>query len=131
MGPKGRWSRRQFMSATADATVLATLAGALKPLTALAADGGPTLTLYDPRFAAARPLALALAGPQSLCATGGDPTELVLEFADGKFGRTPARLQGVTTESVPFCLQQLIPGARLIQRRADRDLFVWTLEGRT
>jgi hypothetical protein len=131
MDAAGAWSRRRFLGATADAAVLATLAGALKPLASLAGQGEGTTTLYDPRFPAARPLALELAGAGRLCVAGGDPTALLQHWVDGTSGDTRPRLQGVTTESLPFCLRQLAPRARLTQRRIDRDLFVWTFEART
>jgi hypothetical protein len=126
-----RWSRRHFLGRTADVALLSALAGALEPLATLAAQGTPGATLYDRRFPAARVLALELARAGPVQATDGDATAFVSEWADLVTGDSLPRLQGVTTESVPFCLQQLVPQGRLTQRRVDRDLFVWTFEART
>jgi hypothetical protein len=122
-----QWSRRRFLGVSADAALLASLASVLRPLTALADAREPTLTVYDPRFPAALALARDLGGGAAPRPAATDPTDLVLALADAP----GARLQGVTPESVPFCLAQLLPGARLTQHRADRDLFVWTLETRS
>ena len=131
MDAAGTWSRRRFLGRTADVALWSTLAGALQPLSTLAAEGSAGTTLYDPRFPAARSLALGLAGSGTVVATDGDATALVLQWADRKAGDAAPRLQGVTTESLPFCLLQLAPQGRLTQRRVDRDLFVWTFEART
>lgn len=124
MGSIPGLNRRQFIGATADAALLGVLAASFRPLAALAAADGAVTTFYDPRFPAAQLRALELAGAGQLCAVNGDPTELVMQAT-----RTQ-RLQGVTTESVPFCLRQLAPRARLTQRRIDRDLFEWSFEAR-
>ncbi len=128
MGSKAL-SRRQFIGASAEAALLCTLAATLKPLTAFAVDEGAITTLYDPRFPEARSRALELAGAGRLCPTGGDPTELVLQALQDRPANA-RRLQGVTTESVPFCLRLFAPHAQLKQRRIDRDLFEWSLEAR-
>jgi len=125
------WSRRRFLGRTADVALLSALAGALQPLATLAAEGSVDATVYDPRFPAARTLALELAGRGRVLATDGDATVLVRQWAGRNAAEVLQRLQGVTTESLPFCLQQLAPQGRLTQRRVDRDLFVWTFEART
>ena len=125
------WSRRGFLGRTAELALLSTLAGALQPLATLAAEGSADATLYDPRFPAARTLALELAGHGRVLATDGDATVRVRQWAGRNAAEVLQRLQGVTTESLPFCLQQLAPQGRLTQRRVDRDLFVWTFEART
>ena len=56
---------------------------------------------------------------------------LLQKWVDRRAAGPSLRLQGVTTESVPFCLQQLAPRARVTQRRVDRDLFIWTFEAAT
>jgi len=129
MGSKAL-SRRQFIGASAEAALLGALAATLKPLSAFALDEGAISTLFDPRFPAARTRALELAGAGRLCPTGGDPTALVLQALQGR-PAAARRLQGVTTESVPFCLRQLAPHAQLTQRRLDRDLFEWRFEARS
>ena len=125
------WSRRGFLGRTAELALLSTLAGALQPLATLAAEGSAAAVLYDSRVPAARPLALELAGHGRVLAADGDATSLVRQWADRSGGDAQPHLQGVTTESLPFCLQQLAPQGRLTQRRVDRDLFVWTFEART
>jgi hypothetical protein len=136
------WSRRRFVSGAAGTAMLATLARTLAPAPAAAASRKPTpaglsdltgMTLYDPRFANARAVAARL-GRGSRYAIHGDATDVALHLAARQraaSGQAPAalRIHGVTTEAVPFCLAALVPGSRLAQRRIDRDLFVWTLEG--
>jgi hypothetical protein len=91
-------------------------------------------TLYDPRFATAKAVASRL-GHGPLYAIHGDPTELAARIVAlrrmPRADRTSRmlRMRGITTEAVPFCLAGVLPGARLSQRRLDRDLFIWTLEG--
>jgi len=136
MDPTGHWSRRRFMGATADATLIATVAGALQPLAAMAAvpaAGASTaaVTLFDPRFASAERLARELAGSAPLQAAAQDPTDLVLQYVAAAEAGAPLRLQGVTTDTVPFCLRQLLPDAVFTERRVDGDLFHWTLEARS
>ena len=125
----GRYNRRRFMGAAAEVAALAALVPTLKPLVAIASAVGEQITVYDPRFAAAEPLAFELAGAGRLLPTHGDPTMLLRLLKNPGRDAVPPRLQGVTTESIPFCLQQWVPGRRLSQRRLDRDLFVWLLEG--
>lgn len=125
METKPGLNRRQFIGVTADAAMLGVLAATFKPLAAFAGEGGSTTTFYDPRFPAARTRALELAGTGPLRAINGDPTDAVLQ------NLRAMRLQGVTTESVPFCLRQCAPHARLRQRRIDRDLFEWHFEARS
>jgi len=129
MTPTGRYSRRRFMGTAAEATALGALALALKPLAAIACADDLTLTVYDPRFPAAEPTARRLAGVGRLLRTHGDPTSLLVHWTALQPGFPPPRLQGVTTESIPFCLEQCRPGSRLRQERLDRDLFVWHIEG--
>jgi hypothetical protein len=118
------------MGASADAAVLAVLTCTLTRPTRSAAEGEGGITLFDPRFSASKPLAAKLAGSEDLRAIGGDVTSFVPKLVDASFRGHPLRIQGVTTESVPFCLRQLIPSGRLTQSRVDRDLFAWTLEAR-
>jgi len=121
-------NRRGFLRVTTGGAVVAAAGMALRPLAALADAADGATVLYDPRFAAARAHAGALAGSShALRAVSGDPTALALELAAGA---GPHRLCGVTTESVPFCLSQLAtrdPRSRLTLHRIDRDLFAWQL----
>jgi hypothetical protein len=116
------------MGTAAEVAALAAMAATLKPLVATSSAGGDQITVYDPRFAAAEPVAFELAGAGRLLPTNGDPTVLLTLLNNPGRDAVP-RLQGVTTESIPFCLHHWVPGRRLNQRRLDRDLFVWLLEG--
>ena len=129
MDPTGDWSRRRFIAMTADTALLASVAGALKPLAALAAAEPGALTLFDPRFPSAETLARSLSAGAALQPVHADPTDLVLQLAAQ--GGAPRCLRGVTPEAVPFCLRQWWPEAQFTERRIDGDLFVWTLEART
>jgi hypothetical protein len=124
-----RYSRRRFIGTAAEVAALAAVATTLKPLAAIASAVGDQITVYDPRFAAAEPLAFELAGAGRLLPINGDPTMLFTLLENPGRNAVPPRLQGVTTESIPFCLHQWVPGRRLNQRRLDRDLFIWLLEG--
>jgi hypothetical protein len=127
-------SRRAFIANARDAAALATIATALRPLSALAATGTSTGDVatpvyFDLRFPAARAMAAQLAGGGAVTAISGDATELL--FAASSGASQPVMLRGVTTESVPFCLSQaVVKGKRpkLIQTRLDQDLFAWSLE---
>jgi hypothetical protein len=127
-------SRRAFIATARDTAALATIATALRPLSAFAASGKSegdiaTPVYFDPRFPAARAMAAQLAGGGAVTAIASDATELL--FAASSGASQPVKLCGVTTESVPFCLSQVVvQGKRptLIQTRLDQDLFAWTLE---
>jgi hypothetical protein len=86
------------------------------------------LTLYDPRFAQSQAFASQLAPSGRLRPVGGDVSELVPLMHSP---HTAFNVSGVTTESVPFCLEQLLNAcqrpARVEMRRLDADLFAWTL----
>ena len=117
-----RMGRRQFIRlglVVAGATGLASIPAAA----AAAAD----LTVFDRRFPGAAALALRLAHGKAAVPISGDATELALWLqAQARCG-SRASIQGVTPESVPFCLQQVAPRARLSVRRVDRDLFEWAV----
>jgi hypothetical protein len=125
------YSRRQVLAGGATATAALALGGTLRPGTATAASAAeaPTLTFYDPRFPVSRLRARALPGRPQLRPIQGDPTALLALVTQARAGGV-RRLQGVTTESIPFCLSEFAgrgPGVRLDCRRMDRDLFTWTL----
>ena len=83
-------------------------------------------TLYDPRFPNSRAQAELLAPQSTLRAIAGDVSDMVPII-----GSKPLDIAGVTTESVPFCLSQLMSVADrpvLKMRRLDADLFAWTLK---
>jgi hypothetical protein len=86
--------------------------------------------LFDGRFRTARQAALAWANGSAIRALGSDITDTVLELSTLMQASAPCRIAGVTTEHVPFCLQQLArhpTRARLTLQRMNRDLFAWTL----
>lgn len=88
------------------------------------------LTLYDPRFAQAHELARQLAPSGELRSVAGDISELVPLVRSMEHRGKAFKLAGVTTESVPFCLEQLLCSfdrPALEMRRLDADLFAWTL----
>jgi hypothetical protein len=121
-------SRRQLLVTGVQATAALAVAGTLGP--AATADAQPaTPTFYDPRFPASRLRARALPGRPQLRPIHGDPTE-ALGLVSGARASGLRRLQGVTTETIPFCLREFAghgPGIKLESRRVDRDLFAWTL----
>lgn len=123
--------RRQFIRTSLDLTLLAGFASAGIPAGAFASQGpAAVLTLFDGRFPAARKTALALANGSPTRALGGDITDAMLNVSALMQPRAGCRIAGVTTDHVPFCLQQLARNPtrmHLSLRRLDRDLFVWTL----
>jgi hypothetical protein len=122
-------SRRQLLASGVTATAALAVAGVLQPGTASAAEAPAIPTFYDPRFPVSRRRARALPGRPQLRPIHGDPTA-ALALVAGARASGQRRLQGVTTESIPFCLREFAgrgPGVRLDCRRVDRDLFVWTL----
>ena len=119
-------NRRMFIQSVCVTTVAcaggASAAGASTGL----ASTQPMLVLYDPRFPKSRAAAQRLAPRSTLRAITGDVSELVPTIMS-----TPLEISGVTTESVPFCLQHLSSVAQqpvLELRRLDADLFAWTLK---
>lgn len=133
-------SRRRLLAGGVQASAAMAVAGALGPVVASAAAGvgdaasvaavqPATLTFYDPRFPVSRLRARALPGRPELRPIQGDPTALFALVTQARAGGV-RHLQGVTTESIPFCLKEFAGrgrGVRLDCRRMDRDLFAWTL----
>ena len=139
-------SRRRLLASGVQASAALAVAGTLGPAAVSATAGvgvgvgvddtasavatpPATLTFYDPRFPASRLRARALPGRPRLRPIQGDPTALMALVAEARAGGV-RRLQGVTTESIPFCLKEYAGrgrGVRLECRRVDRDLFAWTL----
>jgi hypothetical protein len=85
------------------------------------------MTVFDRRFDDAQRLALQLAHGGPLQSISGDATDLALWLQTQAVARTGACVRGVTPESVPFCLGQLVPRARVSIERIDRDLFAWII----
>jgi hypothetical protein len=129
--------RRQFIRASLDLALLAAAASAGVAAPALASSSRPApLTLFDGRFPAAREAALAWANGSPTRAVGSDITDVALDLSALMQAEAPCQISGVTTEHVPFCLQQLARNPRQMRlslHRMNRDLFVWTLtnEGRS
>lgn len=129
--PGNAITRRQLLTSGVSATTVLALsrfAVAAGNLTAIAAD---IATFYDPRFPISRSLAGALPGASQLQAVEGDPSRLLTQITADSSGRQRKRLQGVTTEAVPFCLEQMARRhheVRFESQRLDRDLFGWSLE---
>ncbi len=93
-------------------------------------DATGTLTFFDPRFPHSRPLAFAMARGGALQPIGGDPSHLLPAVSAARAAPAPLRLQGITTETVPFCLELSCRSCHEVSfasRRLDRDLFEWTL----
>lgn len=124
-------TRRQLLAAGMNTTVIAALGGF-----AARADAFPDIahikTFYDPRFDQSVILARALPGTSKLQPITGDPSTILMPRPSGEFGHNDAiRMQGVTTETVPFCLEHLSRSyhrqVRLRTCRLNRDLFAWSL----
>jgi hypothetical protein len=128
--PRRAITRRRLLATGVNVTAALALGGKLTSAEPLAAELADTVTYYDPRFPHSWPLARALSRASGLYAIGGDASPLLAEIASGGPRRSGLRLQGVTTESIPFCLEQFARrghDVRLESRRLDRDLFTWTL----
>jgi hypothetical protein len=120
-----RVGRRLFVGLGLSAlggSLLASDAGLIFPLPETA-----DLTLFDPRFPHARALVLQIARGGRVLPIAGDPTDTALWFQSRAATRARTCIQGVTPESVPFCLRQIVPHAPLSIRRIDRDLFAWAV----
>ncbi len=95
------------------------------------ADGCSVLcSLYDPRFGPARNVARALAPWASLHPVQGDVTDWVEGLLTRARGLSRFAIVGVTTDIVPFCLQQWVGFAgtsRLESQRLNTDIFTWRL----
>jgi hypothetical protein len=128
--PRRAITRRRLLATGVNVTAALALGGQLTSAEPLAAELADTATYYDPRFPQSWPLARTLSRASGLYAIGGDPSPLLAQIASGRPRLSGLRLQGVTTESIPFCLEQFARrchDVRLESRRLDRDLFTWTL----
>jgi hypothetical protein len=123
-------TRRHVLATGAIITTALALVGHRAAAEARAAHTGDITTFYDPRFPQARPPARSLPRASVLLAVGGDPSRLVAQITNRR-GRAGLRLQGVTTETIPFCLEQCIRQDRDVHfesRRLNSDLFAWSVE---
>jgi hypothetical protein len=124
-------TRRQLLASGASATTALVLSRFAAAAGTFSGDPTEVSTFYDPRFPASRILADALPGALQLQAAPGDPLQLLSQIRDGGNRSRPRRLQGVTTETLPFCLEQMARRhheVRFESQRIDRDLFAWSLE---
>jgi hypothetical protein len=123
-------TRRQVLATGATITTALALGGHWAAAEARAAQTVTVMTYYDPRFPLAQPLARTLPRASGLLAVGGDASHLVAQISNRR-ERAGLRLQGVTTETIPFCLEQSARRDRDMHfesRRLNRDLFAWSLE---
>jgi len=123
-------TRRRLLATGVHSTAALALAGLLGSTGALAGAAANIMTLYDPRFPRSRSLASALPHAVQLLAVRGDPSPLLAQIGFGANRRSGVHLQGVTTESIPFCLEQFVCRDREVicgRQRLDCDLFAWSL----
>jgi hypothetical protein len=124
-------TRRQLLASGVSATTALVLTRFAAAAETFSGDPTEVSTFYDPRFPASRTLAGTLPGASQLLAAHGDPSRLLAEVLGGSNTNRSRRLQGVTTETLPFCLEQMARRqheVRFENQRLDRDLFVWSLE---
>jgi hypothetical protein len=123
-------TRRRLLATGVNVTAALALSSELACAEAAAGEPTDVVTFYDPRFPRSRPLARMLSGTSQLYVIGGDASPLLAQIAPGASRGHRLQLQGVTTESIPFCLEQFAGrrhDLRIETRRLDRDLFTWTL----
>jgi hypothetical protein len=123
-------TRRRFVgTATAAGALIA--AGSPTPAPAVQGPQALRITFYDHRFAGALEEAQARAGGAAVTPVGGDVTDLLaglLTQARQTAGSPGVVIQGITAESVPFCLEPMLRGAGfgpVVTARLSRDLFHW------
>jgi hypothetical protein len=119
-------NRRMFIQSVGATTVACAAVASDATASTELASTQTMFALYDPRFPNSRAQAELLAPRSNLRAIAGEVSDLAKII-----GLTPLDIAGVTTESVPFCLEQLLSVAHrpvLNMRRLDADLFAWTLK---
>ena len=124
-------NRRMFIQSVFVTTVACVGAASAAGTSAGLAGDQTIFTLYDPRFFKSRAAAELLAPRSTLRPIAGDVSELVPILLSTEARSAPIDVAGVTTESVPFCLEQLLSFSHqpvLEMRRLDADLFAWTLK---
>jgi hypothetical protein len=93
----------------------------------------PRYAFYDARFPRALKFALRVGAGDSWRAMDGDAAAAWLHVLRPALIREPLVATGITTPSVPFCLEILAREravVRMTQRRVDHDLIHWTLEAK-
>jgi len=129
--PRGAMTRRQVLASSAKAAALLALGGPWVTARLQAAQPVHVRTYFDPRFPRSEWQASELPQATRPLAVRGDPTDLVMELSSRPASSAAVRLQGVTTEAIPFCLEQYTrhdTGVRFASQRVNRDLFAWSLE---
>jgi hypothetical protein len=127
---KHAMTRRQLLASGISATTALVLTRFVATAGTLT-DPTEVSTFFDPRFPASRTLAARLPGASQLLAAHGDPSRLLAQILGTTNVNRSRRLQGVTTETLPFCLEQMARrqhDVRFENQRLDRDLFVWSLK---
>jgi hypothetical protein len=123
-------TRRRLLMAGVSVSAAMALGRGLASAETLSVSTGGILTFYDPRFPRSQQLARALPDAGRLNTVQGDPSHLLAYIVSGGPVCHGLRLQGVTTESVPFCLGQFARDYHDVcfhSRRLNRDLFAWSL----
>ncbi|MEP7312952.1 MAG: hypothetical protein ABI859_10235 [Pseudomonadota bacterium] len=99
---------------------------------ALLGAAAPGFAFYDPRFPQALKVALRFGSQRSLWrAIGSDVSAEWQHLLRPALSRNRLVATGITTPSVPFCLEILARDhavVRMTQQRIDRDLIHWTLK---
>lgn len=124
-------TRRRILASGVQLTAALAMGSQLAAARDRAERTGEHLTFFDARFPHAEPLAAALPGAGQLQSVRGDPSGLIGRIAGHDSRAGSLRLQGVTTESIPFCLEQFARTHHEVafeSRRVDRDLFIWSLQ---
>ena len=120
------FSRRDFICASLEAGVILAAAPVWARSSSDGADAG---VLFDPRLPRSLIAARAAFRASRYQPVGGDATQLATALFT-QAGPGHIVLRGVTTDSIPFCLEQCarLGTAQLRMDRLDRDLFIWRLE---
>lgn len=120
------FSRREFLCASLEAGAILAAAPVWARSSSDVTDAG---VLFDPRLPRSLIAARAAFGASRYQPIGGDVTQLATRLFT-QAGPERIVFRGVTTDSVPFCLEQCVLAgtARLRTDRLDRDLFIWRLE---
>jgi hypothetical protein len=123
-------TRRQLLASGVSATTVLVLARFATAAGTLS-DHPEVSTFFEPRFPTSRTLAVTLPGASQLLVATGDPSHLLAKILGSGTLDRPKRIQGVTTETLPFCLEQLARRQHEVHfesQRLDRDLFAWSLQ---
>lgn len=127
-------NRREFAQVTALAWPLLTIGRDVA--CAAEAPRAPAIAsfaFYDARFPQALKVALRLGARSAWRAMSGDPAVEWQQMLRPALSRDRLLATGITTPSVPFCLEILAREHAVVlmtRQRIDRDLIHWTLEAK-